>query len=387
MVVRRIDEEYVISTASSLVRINSENPPGREAEIASFLAEKLSELGLKARVDVFDGRANCLATSMDFERAGLLLLTHLDTVPAGERRAWSLSPYAGIIRDGKLYGRGAADAKGCIASMLGALKTLADQDVEFGGGGLVFAAVADEEVESQGVRRLLGSGFRSDYAVVGEPTSLRICAAHKGRLAIAAKFAGRYAHSSRPELGINALYAASEFALKIEELSNEIAGKRHSFLGPPTASATIFRAGEKDNMVPGWAEVIVDYRALPGEKLDVILDTLKRTAEEIDQKRGTESEVIILRWISPAEVDLGSRIVKASVEAVRSALGREPEITGFQATCDMSYLVNEAKIPSVILGPGSLEQAHSVDEWVSLSELIAAAKVYALIIFKILSPI
>jgi acetylornithine deacetylase/succinyl-diaminopimelate desuccinylase family protein len=379
-----IDEEYIVSIASSLVRINSENPPGREAEVASFLAERLSELGLKARVDAFDERANCIAASKDFERAGLLLLTHLDTVPAGERGAWSIPPFGGIIRDGKLYGRGAADAKGCIASMLGALKALADGGVELGGGDLVFAAVADEEVESRGVRRLIRRGFRANYAVVGEPTSLRICVAHKGRLVAAVKFAGRCAHSSRPELGINALYAASEFALGIEEHSKKISERAHPLLEPPTISATIFRAGEKDNVVPGWAEVVVDYRALPGEKLEAILDELRHVAEEVYRRRGTRHEIMVLRWVSPSEVDPRSRIVKVTADAARSVLGREPEIVGFQATCDMSYLVNEAGVPSIILGPGGLEQAHAVDEWVSVAELVAAAKIYALIIYKIL---
>ena len=382
--IEHVDEEYIVSIASRLVRINSENPPGREAEVASFLAERLSELGLKAKVDPFDRRANCIASTKDFKRAGLLLLTHLDTVPAGEREAWSIPPFEGIIRDGRLYGRGAADAKGCIASMLGALKALADSGMELGGEGLVLAAVADEEMESQGIRRLIGRGFRADYAVVGEPTGLRVCVAHKGRLVTAVKFAGKYAHSSRPELGINTLYAASEFALDIEEYSRRIKGKAHPLLGPPVISATMFKAGEKDNMVPGWAEVVVDYRALPGERLEAILDEFKHIAGKVDRERGTRHEIIVLRWVPPSEVDPGSRIVEVAAEAVRRVLSREPEISGFQATCDMSYLVNDAGVPSIILGPGDLEQAHVADEWVSIAELVAAAKIYALIIYGIL---
>lgn len=380
----RVDKEYVISIASTLIRINSENPPGREAEIASFLAERLSELGLRARVDAFDGRANCLATSGSFNRAKLLLLTHLDTVPAGDREAWHYPPFGGIVEGGRIYGRGAADAKGCIASMLGALKALADQGIELQGDGLVFAAVADEEVESQGVRRLLGSGFRADHAVVGEPTGLRVCVAHKGRLVAAARFLGKCAHASRPDLGLNALYAASEFALKIDALSGEIGWRSHPLLGSSTVAATILRAGEKDNVVPAWSEIVVDYRALPGERLDEILSRLRSIAGEVDLRRGTRSEVRVLRWIPPAEVDPSARIVEVASEAVRITLSREPEISGFQATCDMSYLVNGAGIASIILGPGSLEQAHSIDEWVPISELLEAAEIYALIILKAL---
>jgi len=383
-VIEHVDEEYIVSIASRLVRINSENPPGREAEVASFLAEKLSELGLKARVDAFDGRANCIAATKDFNRASLLLLTHLDTVPAGERGAWSIPPFEGVIRDGKLYGRGAADAKGCIAAILGALKTLADSGVELGGGNLAFAAVADEEVESQGVRRLIGKGFRADYAVVGEPTSLQVCTAHKGRLVALVKFAGRYAHSSRPDLGINALYAASEFALEIEEYSKRIARRAHPLLGPPAISVTMFRAGEKDNIVPGLAEVVVDYRALPGERPEAVLNELEHVAGNVDQRKGTRHETIVLRWVSPSEVDARSKIVKVAVEAVRRILGHKPKISGFQATCDMSYLVNDAGIPSIILGPGDLKQAHTVDEWVSVAELVAAAKIYALLIYSLI---
>ncbi|HDD42349.1 MAG TPA: M20 family peptidase, partial [Nitrososphaeria archaeon] len=174
----RIDEEYIVSMAVKLVRINSENPPGREAEIASFLAERISELGLKARVDRFDDRANCEGSLRWGEGARILLLTHLDTVPAESGEAWSIPPFEGVIREERVYGRGAADAKGSIASMLGALKAIADSGLKLGGE-VIFAAVADEEVESQGVRRLLASELKADYAVVGEPTNLQVCIAHK----------------------------------------------------------------------------------------------------------------------------------------------------------------------------------------------------------------
>jgi len=146
----------------------------------------------------------------------------------------------------------------------------------------------------------------------------------------------------------------------------------------------MFRAGEKDNIVPGLAEVVVDYRALPGERPEAVLNELEHIAGNVDQRKGTRHETIVLRWVSPSEVDAKSRIVKVAVEAVRRILGYEPKISGFQATCDMSYLVNDAGIPSIILGPGDLKQAHTVDEWVSVAELVAAAKIYALLIYSLI---
>ena len=379
----RIDEEYIVSMAVKLVRINSENPPGREAEIASFLAERISELGLKAKVDRFNDRANCQGSLRWGEGARILLLTHLDTVPAGSGEAWSIPPFEGVTREGRVYGRGAADAKGSIASMLGALKAIVDSGLKFRGE-VIFAAVADEEVESQGVRRLLASGLKADYAVVGEPTNLQVCIAHKGRLVLSAKFIGRQAHSSMPDQGINALYAASDFTLNVESLSRKLSERKHHLLGSPTIAVTVLRGGEKDNMIPDSSEVLIDRRVLPGEALETALEGLRRISERSAKRYGARSELRIVRWVPPAETDSRSKIAMVAAEAVRRVSGIEAKPRGFQATCDMSFLVNQAHIPSIILGPGGLEQAHSVDEWVSIRELVAAAEIYSLIISEIL---
>jgi len=377
----RIDDGFIVTMTRKLIRINSENPPGREGEIASFVAERLSEIGLKAWVDRFgDGRANAIGIFKWGDGGKLLLLTHLDTVPAGE--GWSISPFGGVVRDGKIYGRGAADAKGAIASMLGALKAVMDSGIQLKGE-VIFAAVADEEVNSEGVKRLIAKKISVDYAVVGEPTDLQVCIAHKGRLVILASFHGKPAHASAPHFGINTIYAASEFALQIEKLSRRLI-KEHSLLGTPTIAPTIISGGSKDNVIPDKVEVIIDRRTLPGEKLETVVSDLRKEAEKVAETRKTRAEIKIKRWIPPAETESDSRIVSAALEAVSEALGMKTEPRGFNATCDMSFLVNEVKIPSIILGPGSLTQAHAVDEWVSIKELVLAAKIYSAIMLNIL---
>lgn len=379
-----VDERYVASLASKLVRINSENPPGREAEIASFVAERLSDLGFKAVVDKFDERANALGFLRLSDGASILLMTHLDTVPAGDRSLWTAPPFEGVIRGGRLYGRGAADAKGAIASMLGGLKSLLDSGVELRGE-IVFAAVADGEAESRGVKRLLSRGLKADCAVVGEPTRLRVCPAHRGRLVASIKLVGRAAHASNPSEGVNPLYPAAKLLLSLRKLSEKLSKSVHPLLGPPTISPTMVRGGLKDNVIPESVEIVIDRGTLPGESPKKLAAELEELAKKLAEEDRADYRFRIVKWVPPAETSAGSRIVSAAVEAVEEVLGVRSGVTGFQAACDMSFLVNEAGIDSIILGPGSLEQAHAADEWVSIEELVNAAKIYAAIVRRILS--
>jgi len=367
--------------AQKLVRINSENPPGRELEIASFVAERLSELGLKARVDRFEDRANAVGSIRWSDGKTLLLLTHLDTVPAGSRENWRNPPFDGIIRGGRVYGRGAADAKGSLASMLGTLKSISDSGMELRGQ-LVVAAVADGEGKSRGVKRLLSRGMKADYAVVGEPTELLVCTANKGRLTVSARFLGKSAHPSSPKPASNPIQAAKEFLLKIdEELVENLPS--HPILGRATIAPTIIRGGLADNVIPDEVEVTLDRRVLPGEELEAVMKPIRKIAEEAAEKTKIDFEVAIRKWIPPAESDSETEIAKIAVKAVSDKIGRKVKPAGFAGTSDTVFLVH-AGIPTIILGPGSLEQAHSPDEWISVSELADAAEIYASIIAKVL---
>ena len=375
--------EYVVREASTLVRINSENPPGREAEAASYVAERFAELGLKSWTDRFgDGRANALGVLEVGPGPTLMLNTHLDTVPAGDRELWRVHPFQGKVIGGRLYGRGAVDAKGCLASFLGALKALADEGWPLKGK-LLMAAVADEEVHGEGTRRLISQGLKADYAVVGEPTELMVCRAHKGRLVVSAAFIGRSAHASAPQRGRNAVYAASEFALRVERFYRK-RGRRHPLLGPVTASVTLVKGGVKDNVVPERCEVVVDRRMLPGERLEYVVKEFTRMAKAAGSPRRVKAEVRVRLYVAPAETPSSSPIVKTAIKAVSEVLGRRVRPRGFRATCDMSFLVNQAKISTIILGPGGLSRAHAVDEWVGVEELQRGAEAYLRIVLGLL---
>ena len=366
--------EYVVSMLSNMIRINSENPPGREEELASYVAERLAELGFKAWIDRFQGRANALGSIRIGDGKKIMLVSHLDTVPAGERELWGIPPFSGIVRDGRVYGRGAADAKGCLASMLGCLKILADEGWPINGE-IIFAAVADEESENRGIRRLVAQGVKADYAVVGEPTNLNVCIAHKGSIFLRASFIGRAAHSSKPERGVNAVYAASEYALRIEKLSRRFKVK-HRLLGKPSLAVTIFRGGVKDNVIPDRCELVINRRTLPNEDLETVVNQLKDLAMKVSKERRVKAFVKIDRYLPASETDKDEEIVKAGLRAVSRVLGKRARPKGFQATCDMTFLVHRANIPCIILGPGRLEEAHAINEWVEIDQLVNGSKIY-----------
>ncbi len=376
-----VSVEYVVELTRRLIRINSENPPGREFDAASFVADELAKIGMKTVVDRFeDSRANVIGVYGEENiHPSIMLNTHLDTVPVGDRERWSFPPFSGEVRDGRIYGRGAVDAKGILASFLGALKELADKDWPIRGR-VVLAAVADEEVEGKGTKKLVAAGLRTDYAIVGEPTSLNVCTAHKGRVVVQVDFHGRSAHASTPSKGKNAIYYASEFIRRIQKTKFT---EKHELLGHPTCTVTLIKGGVKDNVIPDKCTVTLDLRILPSMKLNQVLKKIGRLIEKDTHKK--DYHIRIVNYISPAETSSSDALVRIALKTINEITGKKTRVRGFPATCDMSFLVNQARIPTIILGPGKIGDAHIIDESINVIELVDASKIYLKILEKILS--
>ncbi len=381
-----IDREFLISLASALVRINTENPPGRELEAASFLAERLADLGIKSTVDRLDGvRANavCILEGGD---AGptLLFNSHLDTVPAGERDGWQVEPLGGFIKEDRLYGRGSADAKGSIAAMAASLKALIDVRDRIRGK-VVLAAVADEEVAGMGTKALLSKYGKFDFAVVGEPTGLRVCTAHKGRLEIKVRIRGRPAHASMPQEGVNAILAAASYCNELEQMADSLSRTRgHPLVGKPTVAVTMISGGIKPNVIPDECVLTVDRRLIPGERPDAVKISFEELASKVMATRlGTEFSISIVQHHRATEVSTSEPITQVALEAVSRVLKVKAEPYGLPAYTDLGWIV-AAGTPGVVLGPGELSQAHSYNENVPISELGAAAEIYYEIALRLL---
>ncbi|HEY8869618.1 MAG TPA: M20 family metallopeptidase [Candidatus Limnocylindrales bacterium] len=353
----------LVIDASSLIAIETPNPPGNELAAARWLDRRLRGSATRVEVVVHEGERASVSAAYSFGSGPVLILnTHLDVVPVTSPSQWSPQ-----VRDGRLHGRGACDAKGALAAMIAACERL-NRDPAGMTGTILLNAVADEEVGALGTQALLAGGLSATAAIVGEPTGNELLVGSRGAYRIAVSFTGVAAHSSAPADGVNAVYRAARFILAIEALNARLAGPDAG-----ACAATVVHGGTKANVIPDSCTVQVDRRLATTESLKV-------AAEEIEAiLRGQREEDPDLTWdieavgtqLEPVIISPASSLVARCLEA----LGHDYPGSTFPAGTDAPHLV-AAGIPTVIYGPGSLAQAHAAEEWVEVGDLVAAAQGY-----------
>jgi acetylornithine deacetylase/succinyl-diaminopimelate desuccinylase family protein len=380
-----VDAGELLEIARALIAARSENPGGTEDAAAEVARTVLIELGASPETIRGDaGRPSVVATIGAVDGPTLAWNGHLDTVPAGSLDTWSVDPFAGEVIDGRLIGRGACDMKGPIAAALAAVAAIRRAGVELRGA-LTFHLAADEELSGlHGTKVLLDRGLLTQgAAIVGEPTDLHIALAERGGAWITATAYGAAAHGSQPDRGVNAITSMARFLLRLPEV---VPAAVHPLCGRATVNAAIIEGGSAPNVVPDRCAVDIDRRILPGESdpeavlapFRVLSEDLRREHPEVDVR----SE--IREWTEAAEAPGDSSIAEASRVAT-AAEGVAASDVGFTGITDARYYINDAAIPTVILGPGSLSVAHTADEWVAVEELVTAARIYARLIVGVLA--
>jgi len=374
-----VDADEVVRFARALIAAPSENPGGTEDEAAAVAADILSSLDIAPEiVRGEEDRPSVMARLGGAARPSLAWNGHLDTVPAGSPDTWSQPPFAGEVVDGKLIGRGACDMKGGIAAALASAAAIRRAGVELGGS-LWLHLVADEELAGiHGTKVLWERGMLDqDAAIVGEPSELQLGLAERGGAWITATAFGAAAHGSHPERGVNAITSMARLLLRLEEALPDL---RHPLIGGPTVNAALIEGGSAPNVVPDRCAIQIDRRTIPGETDPAqVIAPFERLAEEIGREHPEVRITFELHeWCDAAEGRPGDPIVRLAREAVAAeADGGPPAAVGFSGITDARYYLNEARIPTVILGPGSLTVAHTADEWVEVDELVRAARAYA----------
>jgi acetylornithine deacetylase/succinyl-diaminopimelate desuccinylase-like protein len=365
------DVEVLLRT---LVRTPSVNPrdgsgPG-EAALAEVVRDWLADRGVRAELhEVLPGRPNVVAVVPGRDPRTVLLESHLDTV---EVDGMTVDPYAGEVRDGRLYGRGACDAKGPLAAFLLAAAALAAGPPP--PYTVVLAGVVDEEYRYRGVLHLLDELDRLPVgqvvgAVVGEPTDLAVATAHKGVVRYTVRTLGEAGHASRPAEAVNAVSLMNEVLSRLD--ATPPTTPDHPLLGAATRCVTRINGGTGPNIVPGRCEIDIDRRTLPGEDP---LDVWRREGDELRALLPGRVEVD-----QPFNVDyaMDTPADRPVVAALRRALadrGRDATVRGMPFCTDASKIAMVG-VPAVVFGPGSVLDAHSADESVALADVRLAAEV------------
>ena len=263
--------------------------------------------------------------------------------------------------------------KGPVAAAIAAVAALAARRRRALRGTLTLHLVADEELAgTHGTRVLREQGLLTqDLAMVGEPSDLALGLAERGGAWMTVTARGRSAHGSRPDLGVNAITSMARFLLRLPEVLPDI---EHPLCGRPTVNAALIDGGSAPNIVPDRCTIDVDRRIVPGETdpeavlapFDELAAGLRAEHPEVDARRRTLRE-----WTDAAEASADSAIAEAVRAAARDELGAVPPDVGFTGITDARFYINDAAIPTVIFGPGSLGVAHTANEWIEVADLAA----------------
>jgi len=399
-----IDRDRLIADLRALVRIPSIT--GSEEAVTVWVADALRDLGLAVEVlrpDPAAVRADpdwpgeeMARTSLPvvIGRAGraggrrVILSGHLDVVPPGDPATWTVDPWAGEIREDRLYGRGACDMKGGVASILGATRALAAAgDLARLDGELIVAMVPSEEDGGQGTLAAIRAGVGGGVAVIAEPSGLDVVVAHAGAITFRLTVPGRAAHASRRLEGVSALDKLFVLgrALEADETRRNEAetDPLMTVLGLPYPTIIgIVGGGE-------WASTVLD-RVVADGRYGVRLGQSPADAEaDLRAAIATACAADDFLRDHPATVEItGARFGSARVpsdhplpvglaETVEAVTGRRPALLGEPYGADMQMFVNVGATPCVIFGPGDVRVAHSADEYVPLAEVVDCARVLA----------
>lgn len=376
---RGIDRDGAVELLKLIVSTPSVNPAFRregddpalfgEERLAQALRDWLANQGLRAEIDMVEpGRPNLILRVKGSGNGPRMLWEgHLDTVQATNMAA----PFTPRIENGRLYGRGAVDDGGCVAAFLLAMRALAADPPP---GDVDFVAAMDEEFNYRGVLHHIARGESYALGVAGEPTGLAVVRACKGTVRWFVELRGRPAHTAKPHEGLSAVTAGCAL---IDAYAREMTKRSaaHPLLGPSTLTCTAFEAGEGPNTVPSKARLRFDYRYLPSENGMAVYRHFKALAESLEATFpglgvGVESPFVDS---SAMDVPEDAAIVR-EMRAVCADRGLPDAALGVPYGSDATKMVNDGGIPTIVFGPGSIDQAHSLDEYVEIDQVVDAAE-------------
>ena len=349
--------------------------------LIDYVRDLLATKGIESLIvkDETGKKANLFASTGPRDVPGVLLSGHTDVVPAAGQ-AWTMPPFQATLRDGRIYGRGTCDMKGFIALAINAMLDAADMTLMRP---LQLALSHDEEIGCVGVRRLLDvlhlAPVRPFLCVVGEPTLMQFAVGHKGKASYRTFCRGQEAHSSLAPRAVNAIHLASDFIAELRKSQKQIEqqGARDEGYDIPYSTVHIGRidGGKALNIVPNLCTMEFEYRNLPGDNPDALLEQLRERAEVLVR------EARQLSGVADIEIEVMNEYpaleTHPSVEAVRLLHAfAEPGTQHIKVSygTEGGLFAGRLNVPVVVCGPGSIEQAHKPDEFIDESQMNAGER-------------
>ena len=369
-------KQETVEPLQRLIQIQSVNPPGHEDEIAAVVRGFLVENGIDATLlPLEEGRSSVVARIPGSEPGSIVLCGHLDTVNADEEK-WTVPPYEGQIVGGRITGLGTADMKSGVALIIEIAKLVA-REGRTPKKSLVLVLTADEEGAYRGAASVAESGLIDDaeFLIITEPTAGAAYIGNKGELWVEATFSGRAAHGSVPEGGVNTIIPASSFCLKLAEAVTkfeEVPGR-----GRVSLNIGQLNGGRQINIVPDATRVRLDFRTVVEQEKEEILSLVEELGAGAAAQIGARFSVKVVSYKPPIVSDVNNPHVR---DFLAAATGDAHPILSAEIVpycTDAVAIVPTLAIPVVIYGPGSIAQAHQLDEFLELSSLYEALDVFA----------
>ncbi len=376
-------ESEIVRLADELIAANTVNPPGNE-RLAVNIVEKYFKTH-SIRYDIFEkiaGRANIVGY-IGNRSPTLLVACHLDVVPPGN--GWDTDPFKSVVKNGRIYGRGANDNKGQMASMLVLAKFLKDNESKLNGSFLLIGAADEEKGSDLGLKYLLDEcGISADFAIIPDVAhNMKIIdVGEKGALFLNITSYGKQAHGSTPEKGINAIWNMVELLNQLKNIKFQ--SLSHELFSHPTLNLGTISGGAVHNVVPAKCEVKLDIRYLPGETEKEIVGNINEIIASIEKNNPTSKfDITVDAHLPPTQVPADNPLVNIISMHSESVLGTKPIPRGFSGATVTKQLI-EKGIIAVGFGPGDEDQSHIANESIEIQELINFGKIMGLIIFDIL---
>ncbi len=411
-----IDKAELVALTRALIRARGENPGGTEQQTVDVLADACRQRGMEVAVtEVSPGRPNLVATlwpernghepsrGADADHPseappnGLLFLGHSDVVPAGG--GWRVDPFEAVVEDDRIIGRGSTDMKGGLAAILVAIDAVRASGAALAGP-VTLACTVDEEDLGLGVRALVesispqsirGHNDPANYdgldptayagCIVAEPTDLEVVRGCRGDAYFELHVSGVPAHSGRPADGRNAIDAMSKVITLIGEDHQRLTGAPTELLGSGTWSVGRIEGGTGTSIVAAEAHLWADRRLMPGEDPEQVLAAFLHRVEAAQVATDGITVTGEVTMQMPGFATAADHPLVRSAVTTGQALGLEAPVTGWTAACDGGFVDRDLNIPTIVLGPGSInDEAHQVNESVAVADLVRAAEWYGALI-------